>query len=147
MGIIGTLFSRKHGRSDKRGRLGYHDYFDPQPQGHEERPLWWRLGLRPLWWHQHPARLRRIYRGIGLFVLGLIVGGVSYLLLVALSPWPPLLTLKHFAALPSCKLANAVGLAPAYKGQPGYWPAHDEDGDGKACELWVRNEHGWRRAY
>jgi len=49
-------------------------------------------------------------------------------------PWPPLETLKHLVALPSCGMADAVGLAPAYRGQPGYWQHHDDDGNGRTCE-------------
>jgi hypothetical protein len=31
---------------------------------------------------------------------------------------------------------GAVGLTPARRGQPGYWPKHDRDQDGWACEPW-----------
>jgi hypothetical protein len=134
-------------RKSSQGRLGHHDYLDPQPHGQDERPLWWRLGMKPLWWHRHPARLRRMYRGAGILIFGAIVGVMLSILLTTLSPWPPLLTLKHFAAFPSCKFAQAVGLAPAHKGEPGYWSAHDDDGDGEACELWVKDGRGWHRAY
>ncbi|MEX2034183.1 MAG: excalibur calcium-binding domain-containing protein, partial [Xanthobacteraceae bacterium] len=36
---------------------------------------------------------------------------------------------------PNCNAAHAVGLAPAYKGEPGYWAHNDADDDGIACEL------------
>ena len=63
------------------------------------------------------------------------VGGVAvYFALAQLSPWPPLVTLKHLASSPNCAAARAMGLAPAIKGQPGYWPSHDADDDGKSCE-------------
>ncbi|UVF22038.1 excalibur calcium-binding domain-containing protein [Microvirga terrae] len=45
---------------------------------------------------------------------------------------------KHIAAVPNCSAARLVGLAPAYKGQPGYWPWHDRDGDNWACEPYPR---------
>jgi hypothetical protein len=45
---------------------------------------------------------------------------------------------KHYAAYPNCAAARAVGLAPAYRGQPGYWPQHDRDNDGIACEPYPR---------
>ncbi len=54
--------------------------------------------------------------------------------LIGFSPWPPLTTLKHFVAFTTCDMARAVGLAPAYRGQPGYWERHDANGDGRACE-------------
>ena len=34
----------------------------------------------------------------------------------------------------SCREARAAGAAPMYRGQPGYNPALDGDGDGIACE-------------
>ena len=102
--------------------------------------------MRPLWWHLHPARLRRLYRLTGRLVLTAIGAGAVSFGLLNLSPWPPLLTLKHLAALPNCNAARAVGLAPANRGQPGYWPSHDRDGDGKACEPWVRYGRSWRKA-
>ncbi|RWB20763.1 MAG: excalibur calcium-binding domain-containing protein [Mesorhizobium sp.] len=49
------------------------------------------------------------------------------------SPWS---ALRHVAAFPNCATARLVGLAPARAGQPGYWPTHDADHDGIACEPW-----------
>lgn len=34
----------------------------------------------------------------------------------------------------NCAAARAAGAAPIYRGQPGYRPALDRDGDGIACE-------------
>lgn len=45
---------------------------------------------------------------------------------------------RHLLAAPNCEAARAVGLAPARRGQPGYWPKHDADNDGIACEPWPR---------
>ncbi|MBC6445278.1 MAG: excalibur calcium-binding domain-containing protein [Alphaproteobacteria bacterium GM202ARS2] len=53
-------------------------------------------------------------------------------------PWSVAVTLKHLAAKPNCDAARAVGLAPAMRGQPGYYPQHDRDQDGIACEPWPR---------
>lgn len=36
---------------------------------------------------------------------------------------------------PNCKAACSDGVAPIYRGQPGYRPPLDRDGDGVACEL------------
>ena len=44
----------------------------------------------------------------------------------------------HLAAAPNCNAARSVGLAPARRGQPGYWLSHDRDRDGWACEPWPR---------
>jgi hypothetical protein len=35
---------------------------------------------------------------------------------------------------PNCAAVRAAGKAPLLRGQPGYRPALDRDGDGKACE-------------
>jgi len=47
----------------------------------------------------------------------------------------PVMGLKHFAAAPHCAFAEALGVANARYGQPGYWRHHDLDGDGVACET------------
>ncbi|MED5548073.1 MAG: excalibur calcium-binding domain-containing protein [Pseudomonadota bacterium] len=52
------------------------------------------------------------------------------------SPWPIATTMRHLASAPNCDAARATGLAPARQGEPGYWPSHDADGDGIACEPW-----------
>ena len=57
---------------------------------------------------------------------------------LVLSPYPPFDTLRHLLAVPNCDAARAVGLAPARRGEPGYWPNHDADNDGVACEPWSR---------
>jgi hypothetical protein len=46
----------------------------------------------------------------------------------------PVLALRHLAAAPNCNAARAADLAPAQRGEPGYWPMNDRDGDGVACE-------------
>ncbi|MBZ9741988.1 MULTISPECIES: excalibur calcium-binding domain-containing protein [unclassified Mesorhizobium] len=48
----------------------------------------------------------------------------------------PFSVLRHLAAFPNCTAARLVGLAPARRGEPGYWPTHDADHDGIACEPW-----------
>src|SRR5262245_39195934 len=52
------------------------------------------------------------------------------------SPWPVVTTLRHIASSPNCGFARLVGLAPARRGEPGYWKRHDRDEDGIACEPW-----------
>lgn len=42
---------------------------------------------------------------------------------------------RHLGAYANCTNAWAMGLGPAERGQPGYWPKHDADGDGVACEI------------
>ena len=43
---------------------------------------------------------------------------------------------RHLYAARGCKEAEEVGLAPARRGEPGYWPQWDGDHDGVSCELW-----------
>jgi Excalibur calcium-binding domain len=40
--------------------------------------------------------------------------------------------------IPNCTTARALGLAPAYRGEPGYRAHLDRDGDGIACEPYQR---------
>jgi hypothetical protein len=53
-----------------------------------------------------------------------------------LSPFTPIDTLKHLLAFPNCASAQALGLTPSRRGQPGYWSHLDRDNDGVACEWW-----------
>jgi hypothetical protein len=75
---------------------------------------------------------RRAYPIVPILIVtaGLIVGGFMN------SPWPPLATIRHLLAAPNCAAARTVGLAQARIGEPGYYPRHDADGDGIACEPW-----------
>ena len=67
---------------------------------------------------------------------GALALGALYALIEVLSPWPVSTTLRHLASAPNCDAARFVGLAPARRGQPGYWPRRDADSDGWACEPW-----------
>ena len=85
---------------------------------------------------EHARRIRRWRRRVvsaapAIVLLASLLGGLFWA-----SPWPPLPTVRHIAAVPNCAAARAVGLAPARRGQPGYWPQHDRDRDGWACEPW-----------
>lgn len=51
------------------------------------------------------------------------------------STWSVSIQGKHMAASQGCDSAHAVGLAPAFRGRPGYWPHLDRDNDGIACET------------
>jgi hypothetical protein len=54
------------------------------------------------------------------------------------SPWPVGLTTKHIIAARNCDAARSVGLAPARRGEPGYWARNDRDKDGIACEHYFQ---------
>jgi hypothetical protein len=80
--------------------------------------------------HRHQA-------GIPAFA-ALALAALAYPVVENLSRWPLTVALRHAAAVPNCTPARAVGLAPPYRGQPGYYPQHDRDRDGIACEPWSR---------
>jgi Excalibur calcium-binding domain len=82
-----------------------------------------------------PAELRKFYRTVTIAAIAATAGfALTWYFLT--SPWSLVPTLKHLAAFPNCDAARLVGLAPAYKGQPGYWAHNDRDGDGIACERY-----------
>jgi Excalibur calcium-binding domain len=87
----------------------------------------------------HAMRLRRVYRQTRLFILIAIIAVIALKFIVdvfVLSPWPVTVTLMHLQARSNCDAARAVGLAPARRGEPGYWEHLDADGDGISCEPW-----------
>ncbi|WP_417481602.1 excalibur calcium-binding domain-containing protein [Maricaulis sp.] len=45
--------------------------------------------------------------------------------------------MRHYLASEGCYSASTVGLAPARRGEPGYWHKLDGDKDGISCELWT----------
>jgi len=83
------------------------------------------------------TRLRK-FRGTVKIAAVAALGGFALTWIFLSSPWPLIPTLKHLAAFPNCDAARLVGLAPANKGEPGYWGRHDRDRDGIACEPWPR---------
>jgi len=52
---------------------------------------------------------------------------------------PPAQTNVYY---PYCRDARAAGAAPLYRGQPGYRPELDADGDGIACEPYYGQSDG-----
>jgi len=79
--------------------------------------------------------LRRQKRTIWIWAcLSILCGG--YIGLTMASPWPIGLTIRHLLAARNCATARLVDLAPAARGEPGYWARNDADDDGIACEPW-----------
>ncbi|BDG73190.1 hypothetical protein Rmf_31190 [Roseomonas fluvialis] len=68
--------------------------------------------------------------------VGLAVGAILPALRHPIYPLG--LAVRHQVAGWHCAAARLVGLAPSYRGGPGYWPARDADLDGIACEAWPR---------
>lgn len=102
------------------------DHPDPRPRH------------RPASTRRPSHRLMTILGRASLFaaVLSSALGMILHGILPATDPWPASVMLRHIAAAPNCAAARAVGLAPAYRGQPGYYLRHDRDNDGIACEPW-----------
>lgn len=78
-------------------------------------------------------------RGVGFWEVTLLIVSLSTLaclLVLHFSPWSPMTTVKHYAAIPNCKCARFVGLASARRGGPGYWPWNDVNDDGISCDRW-----------
>jgi hypothetical protein len=82
------------------------------------------------------GRRRFRARWFSRLALALLIAGIAYFVMLNFSPWSPWATVKHILAFPNCSATRALGLAPAFKGSPGYWPQHDRDNDGIACEPW-----------
>jgi hypothetical protein len=85
------------------------------------------------------VRLRRLIR-LAKRALPFFIVAVAATYAAMNSPWPIMATVKHLASFPNCEAVRAMGLAPAYRGNPGYWLRHDADNDGIACEPppWIR---------
>lgn len=103
-----------------------------------------RYRLRTPLWHPPQARAASARRAthplrwVGLIaVLSVGVIGFTFTMLqIARSPWPVGVTIRHGLSSPNCTAARIMGLAPATRGGPGYYPEHDRDKDGIACEPW-----------
>jgi hypothetical protein len=102
----------------------HRDYpsFKPNPLPRPKLPLQLNLNLR--------SRGSAKIAALAAIVAFAVVWGLGS------SPWPVTTTLRHIASAPNCGFARFVGLAPARRGEPGYWKRHDRDGDGIACEPW-----------
>jgi len=78
-------------------------------------------------WNQHKGWLGKTVAVIALVASAAYAGSLY-------TGWPVVVVLKHAVSFPNCAAAYSVGLAPARRGQPGYWRSHDADQDGIACE-------------
>lgn len=75
----------------------------------------------------------------GLFIVGAIAVGIAGAPAAQAAPptttTSPSPTTGGSAYYPNCRAACAAGVAPIYRGQPGYRPGLDRDNDGVACEV------------
>lgn len=125
--ILGIVFHGRDQRAASATRYPVPAHGSVPSVGSRMRRGW--HAARRAWW-RHRSR-------IGLLVVaGAAIAAAGGFLLDVLvrSPWPADVTLRHYQARRNCDAARAVGLAPAYRGQPGYWQHLDADNDGIACE-------------
>ena len=122
-----------------RERLARHDLPAPNPvrpgPGPEDRLRTLQRRFRAVSARHDRASKRRYYRSAKIAALAAIVA-FAVVWGLGSSPWPVSTTLRHIASAPNCGFARLVGLAPARRGEPGYWKRLDRDGDGIACEPW-----------
>ncbi|RUW71603.1 MAG: excalibur calcium-binding domain-containing protein [Mesorhizobium sp.] len=95
---------------------------------------------------RHHHGLGRL-RWIALFAPVILLSGYVVYGFVGIRIDSPVTALRHLAAFPNCTAARFVGLAPARRGQPGYWSTHDADRDGIACEPWRGGSAGGVRVH
>jgi hypothetical protein len=108
---------------------------DPDAAAARLRLRFWRTTNRVEW----RIRRKRVRRMLGILAAAsIVIASASLILAKLLSPWPVMTTMQHLAAFPGCSVARAIGAAPAYRGQPGYWAWQDPDGDGLTCQTRVR---------
>ncbi|MER9165284.1 excalibur calcium-binding domain-containing protein [Mesorhizobium sp. M7A.F.Ca.US.010.02.1.1] len=86
------------------------------------------------WPSRYHRRLGRL-RWVALFAPFILLSGYIVYGFVGIRFDTPLSVLRHLAAFPNCTAAR--------RGEPGYWPTHDADHDGIACEPW----HGASRRH
>ena len=76
--------------------------------------------------------LRALFLG-AVIAVGIAVAPVAHAAPTTTTP-KPAPTSGSSVYYPNCKAACDAGVAPIYKGQPGYRPGLDRDNDGIACE-------------
>jgi hypothetical protein len=78
---------------------------------------------------------RRVLPYLVVLAVALAGLGAGAVLPALRHPIHPLgLAIRHQVAGWHCGAAWLVGLAPSWRGGPGYWPERDADRDGIACE-------------
>ncbi len=112
-------------------RLDRKDY-DPDDKVRELKSRFGKISTR------YVRSRRRNKKRLFLIIAFIFSLGITVASLLALSPWSPMITIRHVLSYPGCDASRFVGLAPAIRGTPGYWPSHDADNDGIACEPWPR---------
>jgi hypothetical protein len=99
-----------------------------QPRG---RKVWWRYGYHLSLKHWHlPVLACTAFAALGGLAYAFNERDARGLDFAS--------TIYASMHIPNCTTARALGLAPAYRGEPGYRAHLDRDGDGIACEPYRR---------
>ncbi len=107
------------------GHRGIEDDFELEPPPRRSRPSP-RIGTR------FEATDRLLIAGVAVAMLAL-AGVGAHLWLQTLGFPSDSLAARHVIAGGGCQAAKWVDLAPATRGQAGYYEAFDTDGDGRSC--------------
>jgi len=107
------------------GHRGVEDNFELEPPPRRSRPS-------PRIETRLESTDRVLIGGVALSVLAL-AGVGTHLWLQGFGFTADSLAARHVIAGTGCQAAKWVDLAPATRGQPGYYAALDQDGDGRSC--------------
>ena len=127
--------ANRRGKTEDNGRLFFEELFREKRAGRAP-PV--SRSVLPM-----PRRRRRLrvkWSPEFLLVIPVLAVGLLIGLKFQDSPWPPATTFIHMLAARNGAAARSVGLAPARRGEPGYYDHHDRDGDGWVCEPRPRRQ-------
>ena len=92
--------------------------------------------------HAFRRLVRDLGRNTGLICLGVFVGGGAFVMLDLLNPPASRAVAVAFPSqetyYQTCREAFQDGRSNIHRGEPGYRPELDADGDGFACEPFLR---------
>ncbi|MDJ0824834.1 MAG: excalibur calcium-binding domain-containing protein [Rhodobacter sp.] len=80
-----------------------------------------------------------------LMLIPIAAVGLTITIFIRTSEFGPEDGLKHLLSMTGCPVTEAMGLAPAFAGEPGYHKRNDWDGDGVACGTAPAASGGARR--
>lgn len=114
---------------------------DPEKKARRLKRRFGRITAR----FERAQKRRKFARDWSGFLVASIIAAIVTFIVTAvalkLSPWPPSETVRHIGSFWNCDSARTFDLAPAKRGEPGYYERHDADNDGIACEPWSGRRH------
>jgi len=87
---------------------------------------------------RHGRLRRRLRKALSAFCAASVIA-FPFAAVMLVNGWSLPTAVRHFAAAANCDTARTLGLAPARRGEAGYWPWLDHDGTGIACQITQRN--------